>query len=401
MGSITFWGAITMGKWTSWKAGTIGFLCGSVFFSGLSYAATGGITVDFRSIYYYFDGVNKQPPKDAQGFVYNNTTYVPLRFVGESLGKSVLWGNATSSVYIGTKPAQPANPPVSSPASPPATSTGLQVFPKDNAWNTDISAYPVHKNSANFITSIGASRGMHADFGTVWEGATIGIPYTIVSGDQAKVKVTFTDYADESDPGPYPIPLNAPIEGGPSSTGDRHVIVVDKDNQLLYELFNARPSGQGWTASGGAKWDLKTGAPRPRGWTSADAAGLPIFPGLVRYDEASTGEINHALRFTVSKTQKGFVFPASHYASSSTDQNLPPMGLRLRLRQDFDVAGYSKTNQAILRALKKYGMIIADNGSSLYLSGAPDPRWNDDDLHKLGQIKGSDFEVVDTGKIEK
>ena len=170
---------------------------------------------------------------------------------------------------------------------------------------------------------------------------------------------------------------------------------------MLYELYNARPSGQGWIASSGAKWDLKSNAQRPRNWTSADAAGLPIFPGLVRYDEASSGEISHAFRFTVSKTQKGFIFPASHYASSSTDPNLPPMGLKLRLRQDFNVSGYSPTNQTILKALKKYGMIVADNGSNLYLSGAPDPRWDDDDLHNLGKIKGSDFEVVDTGKINK
>ncbi|WP_219834839.1 stalk domain-containing protein [Paenibacillus sp. R14(2021)] len=386
-----------MGKWGSWKAGTIGFLCGAVFFSGVTYAATGTITVDFRQIHYFFDGVSKQPSKDAQGFMYKNTIYVPLRFVSESLGKSVEWVNASSSVYIGKKPTQPARPP----GAPPASPSGLQVFPKDHAWNTDISAYPVHANSKNFIASIGAGLGMHADFGTVWDGAPIGIPYTIVSGNQPKVKVTFTDYGDESDPGPYPIPLNAPVEGGPDSSGDRHVIVVDKDNQMLYELYNAHQSGQGWTASGGAKWDLKTGAQRPKYWTSADAAGLPIFPGLVRYDEASSGEINHALRFTVSKTQKGFIFPASHYASSSTDANLPPMGLRLRLRQDFNISGYSSTNQAILRALKKYGMIVADNGSSLYLSGAPDSRWNDDDLHNLGKIKGSDFEVVDTGKIEK
>ncbi|NBD27170.1 copper amine oxidase N-terminal domain-containing protein [Paenibacillus glycinis] len=383
-----------MGKRKSWQAATIGFACGAVFFSGLSYAATGSINVDFRSIHYYFDGVNKQPPKDAQGFVYKNTTYVPLRFIGESLGKPVAWENATNSVYIGTKPAKP-------PANQPANPAGLQAFPKDNAWNTDISKYPVNANAKQYIASIGAGVGMHADFGTVWDGAPIGIPYTVVGGDQAKVNVTFTDYGDESDPGPYPIPPNAPIEGGPNGDGDRHVIVVDKDNLMLYELFNARPSGSGWTASGGAKWDLKSNAQRPKGWTSADAAGLPIFPGLVRYDEAAAGEIDHALRFTVSKTQKGFIAPASHYASGSTDPNLPPMGLRLRLRQDFDIAGYSKTNQAILRALKQYGMIVADNGSNLYLSGAPDPRWDDDDLHALGKVKGSDFEVVDTGKIEK
>jgi hypothetical protein len=384
-----------MAKWGRWKAGMIGFVCGAVFFSGITYAATSKIEVEFRNLHYYFDGTNKQPPKELHGFIHNETTYVPLRFVVESLEKPVEWDSASSSIYIGAKPAKPAKP--TKQASPSA----LQVFPQDNAWNTDISEYPIHANSKKYIAAIGPSVGMHADFGTVWDGAPNGIPYTIVSGDQAKVKVTFTDYEDESDPGPYPIPLDAPIEGGPSGTGDRHVIVVDKDNLMLYELYNARPSGQSWTASNGAKWDLKSNAHRPKYWTSADAAGLPIFPGLVRYDEASSGEISHALRFTVSQTQKGFIAPASHYASSSTDSNRPPMGLRLRLRQDFDISGFSRTNQAILKALKKYGMILADNGSNLYVSGAPDPRWDDDDLQNLRKIKGSDFEAVETGAIEK
>ncbi|WP_216625933.1 copper amine oxidase N-terminal domain-containing protein [Paenibacillus planticolens] len=378
-----------MGKW---KAGTVGFVCGALFFSGLTYAATPvGIDVYFRKLQYFFDGVNKQPPQDLQGFIYKDTTYVPLRFLSESLGKPVSWDDATSSIYVGDKPSQSSSP----------GSAALQVFPKDNPWNTDISKYPVHKNSKQYMASIGLNTSMHADFGTTWQGADIGIPYTIVNGDQPKVNVTFTDYGDESEPGPYPIPANAPIEGGPDSDGDRHVIVVDKDNQLLYELYNAHYTPTGWKASNGAKWDLKSNALRPKYWTSADAAGLPIFPGLVRYDEASAGEINHALRFTVSKTQHGFIAPATHFASNSTDPNLPPMGLRLRLRADFDISGYSSTNQAILRAMKKYGMIVADNGSNLYVSGAPDPKWDDNDLHKLGQLKGSDFEAVDTGPIEK
>ncbi|MDU0199648.1 copper amine oxidase N-terminal domain-containing protein [Paenibacillus sp. MAH-36] len=379
-----------MGKW---KAGTVGFVCGALFFSGLTYAATDSVGIDvyFRKLQYYFNGENKQPPKDLQGFIYKDTTYVPLRFLSESLGKPVSWDDATSSIYVGDKPVQ----------NPTSGSAAWQVFPKDNPWNTDISSYPVHKNSGQFISSIGLNTSLHADFGTMWEGAPIGIPYTIVGADQPKVNVTFTDYGDESDPGPYPIPLNAPIEGGPNSDGDRHVIVVDKDNQYLYELYNAHPTADGWQASNGAKWDLKSNVLRTKYWTSADAAGLPIFPGLVRYEEASTGEINHALRFTVRKTQKGFIAPATHYASSSTDPNLPPMGLRLRLRNDFDISGYSPTNQAILRAMKKYGMIVADNGSDLYVSGAPDPKWDDDDLSKLSKLKGSDFEVVDTGPIEK
>ncbi|WP_158602359.1 stalk domain-containing protein [Cohnella endophytica] len=389
-----------MNRWRQWKAGSIGFVCGAIFFSGLTYAATGTrtISVDFRDIRYYFDGINKQPASDLQGFLYKNTTYVPLRFISEAVGKPVVWEGATNSIYVGNKPKPTTTP---APAGGQAESAALQVFPKDNPWNTDISKYPVHPNSKQFIASIGANTKLKADFGTVWNGAPIGIPYTIVDGKQPKVKVTFTDYGDESDPGPYPIPANAPIEGGPNSDGDRHVIVVDKDNLLLYELYNARLTSDGWKASNGAKWDLKTNALRPKFWTSADAAGLPIFPGLVRYEEAASGEINHALRFTVRKTQRGFIAPATHYASSSTEANLPPMGLRLRLREDFSESGFSAHNRAIIRALKKYGMIVADNGSDLYVSGAPNPKWDDEDLHVLGKIKGNDFEVVDTGKIEK
>jgi hypothetical protein len=393
-----------MGKW---KSAAVGFVCGAIFFSGITYAATGAVGIDvyFRNIQYYFDGTNKQPSHDLQGFIYKDTTYVPLRFMSESLGKPVSWDDATSSIFVGDKPIQKPTPaPAPTPEQPnPSTggSAALQAFPADNPWNTDISQYPVHQNSKNFMASIGLNTSVHADFGTVWEGAPIGIPYTIVGSDQPKVKVTFTDYGDESDPGPYPIPANAPIEGGPNSDGDRHVIVVDKDNQLLYELYNAHPTSDGWKASNGAKWDLKSNAMRTKYWTSADAAGLPIFPGLVRYEEAASGEINHALRFTVQRTQRGFVAPATHYASNSTDPNLPPMGLRLRLRADFDISGFSPTNQAILRAMKKYGMIVADNGSNLYVSGAPNPKWDDDDLHELGRLKGNVFEVVDTGPIEK
>ncbi|MCR8631563.1 copper amine oxidase N-terminal domain-containing protein [Paenibacillus radicis (ex Xue et al. 2023)] len=385
----------------NWKSGTVGFVCGALFFSSLTYAADAvGIDVYFRNIKYYFNGENKQPPQDLQGFIYKNTTYVPLRFLSESLGKPVSWDDATSSIYVGDKPVENPTPSEENKKSSPG-SAALQVFPKDNPWNTDISKYPVHQKSKQYIASIGTNTSVHADFGTTWQGAPIGIPYSIVGSDQPKVKVTFTDYGDESDPGPYPIPANAPIEGGPNSDGDRHVIVVDKDNQMLYELYNAHSTPDGWKASNGAKWDLNSNAMRPKYWTSADAAGLPIFPGLVRYEEALAGEINHALRFTVRKTQRGFIAPATHYASNSTDPNLPPMGLRLRLRDDFDISSYSSTNQAILRAMKKYGMIVADNGSDLYVSGAPDPKWDDDDLHKLSKLKGSDFEVVDTGGIEK
>lgn len=274
-----------------------------------------------------------------------------------------------------------------------------QVFPADNPWNTDISAYPVHSNSANFIASIGPSIGLHADFGTVWNGAPNGIPYVTVDGSQAQVPITFVAYGSESDPGPYPVPAGAPIEGGPSGTGDRHVLVVDTTNRRLYELFRAFPNAQGgWDADSGAIFDMTSNALRPAGWTSADAAGLPVFPGLVRYDEAVTqGAINHALRFTVQASQRAYIEPARHWASSSTDPDRPPMGLRLRLKASVDISSFPPEVQVILTCLKRYGMLMADNGSNWYISGAPDPRWNDSNLATLSQIKGSDFEAVYTG----
>ncbi|MCA9256428.1 MAG: hypothetical protein KDA33_12360, partial [Phycisphaerales bacterium] len=250
------------------------------------------------------------------------------------------------------------------------TSAGaLQIFPADNPWNQDISSLPVHPNSANYLASIGLDTGLHPDFGTEWEGAPIGIPYVLVGGDQAKVGVTF-DYDDESDPGPYPIPPDAPIEGGADASGDRHVIVIDVDNRLLYELFDARLTLSGWTAGSGAIFDLTSNALRPAGWTSADAAGLPIFAGLVRYDEVASGRIPHALRFTVNATQRGFVLPATHFASSSTDPSRPPMGLRLRLKAGYDISGFTGQSRIVLEALQRYGMIVADNGSNWYVSGA-------------------------------
>jgi hypothetical protein len=280
-----------------------------------------------------------------------------------------------------------------------ASLAGKQVFPADNPWNTDISSQPVDPNSVALIASIGMSTGLHPDFGTVWNGAPNGIPYVVVSGTQSKVPVTF-DYAGESDPGPYPIPPNAPIEGGAGSTGDRHVLVVDKDNWKLYELFAATPQGNGWHAGSGAVFDLSSDAMRPAGWTSADAAGLPIFPGLVRYDEAVTqGAINHALRFTIQHTRHAYVFPARHYASSITDPNVPPMGMRVRLKASFDVTNFPPEVQVILKAMKHYGMFVADNGSNWYVSGAPDPRWSDSNLASLSQVHGSDFEVVQMGTV--
>lgn len=272
---------------------------------------------------------------------------------------------------------------------------GRRPFPADNPWNRDVSAAPVDPNSATLIASCG-NRGLHADFGTTWNGAPNGIPYVLVGRGQPRVDVTF-EYADESDPGPYPIPPHAPVEGGPSGTGDRHVLVVDTDAWRLYELFDAHPvnGGRSWRAGSGAVFDLSSNALRPAGWTSADAAGLPIFPGLVRYDEAvERGEIAHALRFTCPRTRRAYVPPATHWASSSTDASLPPMGMRVRLRASFDTTGFSPEVRVILRAMMRHGMLLADNGSGWYVSGAPDPRWSDDRLAELGRVPSSAFEVV-------
>jgi hypothetical protein len=274
----------------------------------------------------------------------------------------------------------------------------LQVFPPDNPWNMDISKYPVHPNSANFINSIGENNPLHPDFGPPYDGIPSGIPYALVKGNQPKVPITF-EYADESDPGPYPIPNNAMIEGGPDSDGDRHVLVIDTDNKILYELFRAFKTEDGWRAGSGAIFDLKSNKLRPMGWTSCDAAGLPILPGLVRYDEVEKGEITHAIRFTARRSQRGYILPATHFASRSSDPNLAPMGLRIRLKASYDISGFPKEAQVILKALKKYGMIMADNGGDWYITGAPSPLWNDDILNTLKRVKGSDFEAVDTGPI--
>lgn len=274
---------------------------------------------------------------------------------------------------------------------------GKRLFPANNAWNQDISRAPVDPNSATFINSIGANVGLHPDFGTVYAGAPNGIPYVVVAGTQPRVPINFTAYGDQSDPGPYPVPPDAPIEGGPNSTGDRHVLVIDRDAWKLYEMYTSVPvnSGASWNADSGAVFDLNSNALRPAGWTSADAAGLPIFPGLVRYDEVfEQHEIKHALRFTAAATRRAYVYPARHFASSNTSPSLPPMGMRVRLKASFNVSTFSQGMQVVLVAMKKYGMILADNGSNWYVSGSPDMRWSDDELHTLGALKGSDFEVV-------
>jgi hypothetical protein len=268
------------------------------------------------------------------------------------------------------------------------------VFPKSNPWNKRVDSLPVAADSTQIVDSIGAGTGLHADFGSgLWQGAPIGIPITVVGRRQPKSRVSF-DYADESDRGPYPIPRNVKIEGGRSSTGDRHALIVDRSSCRLYELYALYPKGRGWRAGSGAIWSLRSNKLRPAGWTSADAAGLPILPGLARYDEVKRGVIDHALRFTVQRTRRAYVFPARHYASDSNDPSLPPMGLRLRLKASFDVSGFPRQARIVLVALKRYGMLVADNGSSWYITGAPDARWSNDQLHTLGRVKGSEFEVV-------
>lgn len=271
----------------------------------------------------------------------------------------------------------------------------LQIFPRDNAWNIDISQQPTDPNSDLLIASIGNDIMLHPDFGTVWENAPIGIPYNLVGENQPGLNVTF-QYNSESDPGPYPIP-SAPLT---ESGSDRHILIIDTVHRVLYELYNAAHNKNGWTAGSGAIFNLTSNELRPDFWTSADAAGLPVFPGLVRYEEVvEKGEINHALRFTVSNTRNAFVHPATHAASNSYDDGYPPMGMRVRLKAGFDLAGFSPHVQVILKALKKYGMFVADNGSNWYISGSPDSRWDDDELGELKSIAGSNFEVVRMGDV--
>ena len=277
---------------------------------------------------------------------------------------------------------------------------GCEVFPANNIWNTPVDKLPVDPNSERYVATIGVNAPGHPDFGSgLYDGEPIGIPFTTVPGNQPKVNVTF-QYADESDPGPYPIPPNVPIEGGAQSTGDRHVLVIDKDNCILYEMWSAYPQPDGsWQAGSGAIFHLKSNALRPAGWTSADAAGLPIFPGLVRYEEVAAGEILHAVRFTAPQTRNTYIWPARHEASDLTGSDYPPMGQRFRLKASFNISGFAQPVQVILRALQKYGMILADNGSSWYISGAPDDRWNNDVLHQLAQLQGSDFEAVNESSL--
>jgi hypothetical protein len=276
----------------------------------------------------------------------------------------------------------------------------MEIFPADNAWNQDISGLAVDPSSSQILNAY-ASAGLKADFGSgLWDNAPIGIPFVVVCGTQKKVSIVFRsngydgNYGDESDPGPYPVPLNAPVEG--NGQGDSHVLVVDKDNEMLYELYNASLNGDHWEASSGAVFNLTSDLLRPDGWTSADAAGLPIFPGLVKYDEVASGTIHHAIRFTLvsSNVKPAYISPATHKVNSSGGQYSIPFGAKIRLRADFDISSYPVNDQVILKALKKYGLILADIGSNMYISGAPDERWNNDELQQLGKVKASDFEVI-------
>jgi hypothetical protein len=277
------------------------------------------------------------------------------------------------------------------------------IFPATSHWNRRVDHLPVARSSDAIVRSIGLDRYLHADFGSGrYEGAPIGIPYTTVSRRQKRARVSF-EYGDESDRGPYPIPRDAPIEGGRRSEGDRHVIVVDRDRCRLYELYSAYPldGGSRWRAGSGAIWNLRSNALRPNGWTSADAAGLAILPGLARYEELRRGGIDHALRFTAQRTRRAYVYPARHFASSLTDPDLPAMGQRLRLKKGFDASRFPRQARAVLEALRRYGMILADNGSPWYVSGAPSSGWDNDDVRELHRVKGSDFEVVDTAALPR
>jgi hypothetical protein len=273
---------------------------------------------------------------------------------------------------------------------------GHQLYPPDNPWNKDISGEPVDPNSEALVASIGKDAALHPDV-----GPNYGIPYVVVAGTQAKAPVKF-EYPDESDPGPYPVPPNPPIEGGPDAKGDRHILILDRDNWKLYELFAVYPTpdGKGWKAGSGATFDLSSNALRPAGWTSADAAGLPIVPGLLRYDEVyETKAVEHAIRFTCKRTRRAYVYPATHFASRSRDPNLPPMGMRVRLKAGYDISGFSPPMQVILKGMKKYGMILADNGGNWFFTGAPHPNWSDDELNTLKRVKGRDFEVVKMDRL--
>ena len=273
---------------------------------------------------------------------------------------------------------------------------GFVPFTSNSLWNTDISTAPVDSNSNTIMTNWVGSVNMHPDWGN---DPTYGIPYVVVDGNQSLINVNLGAYGDESDPGPMPVPANAPVEGGSSSSGDRHVLVLDNGNCFLYELYNSSVNSDGsWTADSTAVWDLLSDQQRPYTWTSADAAGLPVFPGLVRYDEAASGAIQHAFRFTLPHTKAAFIPPASHWASNTSDPSAPPMGMRIRLKSSYDISGFTPQMQTILTAMKHYGLILADNGSSLYVTGVSDSRWGSD-LDSLKTVPSTAFEVVQMNPV--
>jgi hypothetical protein len=303
---------------------------------------------------------------------------------------SVIVGVGIESACSGT-----IAPASAAPGDGGASIGGCQLFPSDNAWRRDVSSDPLDPRSDAYIASISSGGSfLHPDFGS---DPDFGIPFVVVPTDQKLVRIKFTEFADESDPGPYPVPRDAPREAG----SDHHVLVVRQGECKLYELYHARRVRRGWKAGSGAVFDLDSDALRPAGFTSADAAGLPILPGLVRRDETDAGAILHALRFTAPRTQAGYVDPARHFASSSTDPNLPPMGLRVRLKASFDISGFTGASRVVLQALKTYGMMLADNGSSWFISGATDPGWDDDDLDQLKSVPSSAFEAIQTGEIHR
>ena len=331
-----------------------------------------------------------------------------VKVTNPSPGSSV-----SGAVSVTVTASSGGNPPPPPPPPPPSACSGISTgqggslngflpFPADNLWNLNVASAPVDPNSGAIINFIGGTAAMHADFGSgQFDGSIIGIPYIVVSSSQAPVTINLTDFADESDPGPMPVPANALVEGDPNpGDGDRHTLVVDNSSCWLYELYNAVPQGDGsWNAASTAVWDLQADGQRPLTWTSADAAGLSVFAGLARYDEVAAGEIKHALRFTLQQSRAAFVPPASHWAANSSNANAAPMGMRMRLKASFNISGFSAANQVLLKAMQQYGIIMADNGSNMYISGAPDDRWDNDDLHNLGQLTAADFEVVQMGTV--
>jgi hypothetical protein len=317
---------------------------------------------------------------------------------GVAAGIMLLAGGSLAAASLASVSRAPAGPrPASTAHAAGPHEYGCPILPASNPINEDISHAPPDPNSAGYIAAIGASGHLHADFGA---NTSYGIPYTVVGRHQPKVPIRFTEYGEESNPGPYPLPANAPVEGA-GEEGDRHVLVLQRGTCKLYELYHAARAGGGWDAGSGAEFNLRSNALRPEGWTSADAAGLPIFPLLARYPEVRAGAIDHALRVTVAQTQRGYIHPATHFASASNDPSLPPMGLRLRLKASFDLVPYRGQALVILRALKRYGLIVADNGSSWFITGAPNPGWNETDLDQLKTVPGSAFEAVDTGPIRR